>query len=131
MAPLCAVPLSCGMVTESCGETTTFLGNGFIFLNSLMYFFFCYPCKHILKLIYGEKSHRINLPKRKRRDWLKDLEREASPPEHELDAASEASSEPDYSYEFAQMEVIMKTLNSNGRPPTPPASVQGPSFTSP
>ncbi|KAK2112992.1 kinesin-like protein kif13a [Saguinus oedipus] len=49
----------------------------------------------------------------KRRDWLKDFEKETGPPEHDLDAASEASSEPDYNYEFAQMEVIMKTLNSN------------------
>lgn len=63
----------------------------------------------------GEHSHRINLPKRKRRDWLKDFEKETGPPEHDLDAASEASSEPDYNYEFAQMEVIMKTLNSNGK----------------
>lgn len=69
------------------------------------------------KLIFsnGEKPHRINLPKRKRRDWLKDFEKETGPPEHDLDAASEASSEPDYNYEFAQMEVIMKTLNSNGK----------------
>lgn len=53
------------------------------------------------------------MPKRKRRDWLKDFEREPSTAEHDVDAASEASSEPDYNYEFAQMEVIMKTLNSN------------------
>lgn len=64
---------------------------------------------------HGEHSHRINLPKRKRRDWLKDFEKETGPPEHDLDATSEASSEPDYNYEFAQMEVIMKTLNSNGK----------------
>lgn len=69
------------------------------------------------KLIFshGKKPYRINLPKRKRRDWLKDFEKETGPPEHDLDAASEASSEPDYNYEFAQMEVIMKTLNSNGK----------------
>ncbi|KAK1339742.1 hypothetical protein QTO34_018298 [Cnephaeus nilssonii] len=41
------------------------------------------------------------------------LRKRKGPPEHDLDAASEASSEPDYNYEFAQMEVIMKTLNSN------------------
>lgn len=46
---------------------------------------------------------------------MKDFEKETGPPEHDLDAASEASSEPDYNYEFAQMEVIMKTLNSNGK----------------
>lgn len=58
-------------------------------------------------------SYRINLPKRKRRDCFKDSEKEHEA-EHDLDAASEASSEPDYNYEFAQMEVIMKMLNSNG-----------------
>ncbi|XP_064453189.1 kinesin-like protein KIF13A isoform X4 [Mirounga angustirostris] len=67
------------------------------------------------RILWGNNHFfRINLPKRKRRDWLKDFEKEAGPPEHDLDAASEASSEPDYNYEFAQMEVIMKTLNSNG-----------------
>uniref|UniRef100_A0A8C4LPQ4 Kinesin family member 13A n=1 Tax=Equus asinus asinus TaxID=83772 RepID=A0A8C4LPQ4_EQUAS len=66
------------------------------------------------RILWGNNHFfRINLPKRKRRDWLKDLERETGPPEHDLDATSEASSEPDYNYEFAQMEVIMKTLNSN------------------
>ncbi|GAB1298140.1 Kinesin-like protein KIF13A [Apodemus speciosus] len=66
------------------------------------------------RILWGNNHFfRINLPKRKRRDWLKDFERETSAAEHDLDAASEASSEPDYNYEFAQMEVIMKTLNSN------------------
>uniref|UniRef100_A0A8C6QPG0 Kinesin family member 13A n=1 Tax=Nannospalax galili TaxID=1026970 RepID=A0A8C6QPG0_NANGA len=66
------------------------------------------------RILWGNNHFfRINLPKRKRRDWLKDFEKETSPSEHDLDAASEASSEPDYNYEFAQMEVIMKTLNSN------------------
>ena len=68
------------------------------------------------RILWGNNHFfRINLPKRKRRDWLKDFERETSSAEHDLDAASEASSEPDYNYEFAQMEVIMKTLNSNGK----------------
>uniref|UniRef100_A0A8D1J6F3 Kinesin family member 13A n=1 Tax=Sus scrofa TaxID=9823 RepID=A0A8D1J6F3_PIG len=67
------------------------------------------------RILWGNNHFfRINLPKRKRRDWLKDFEKETGPPEHDVDAASEASSEPDYNYEFAQMEVIMKTLNSNG-----------------
>ncbi|KAB0354785.1 hypothetical protein FD755_022244, partial [Muntiacus reevesi] len=67
------------------------------------------------RILWGNNHFfRINLPKRKRRDWLRDFEKETGPPEHDLDAASEASSEPDYNYEFAQMEVIMKTLNSNG-----------------
>lgn len=61
--------------------------------------------------------HRVNLPKRKRRDRLKELER-VSPRESfvetDVETASEASSEQDYSYEFAQMEVIMKTLGNNG-----------------
>ncbi|NWH75115.1 KI13A protein, partial [Piaya cayana] len=66
------------------------------------------------RILWGNNHFfRINLPKRKRRDWLKDLEKETSLGEHDLDASSEASSEPDYNYEFAQMEVIMKTLNSN------------------
>ncbi|KAI1243050.1 hypothetical protein IHE44_0000619 [Lamprotornis superbus] len=66
------------------------------------------------RILWGNNHFfRINLPKRKRRDWLKDLEKETSLGDHDLDAASEASSEPDYNYEFAQMEVIMKTLNSN------------------
>lgn len=34
--------------------------------------------------------------------------------EADVETASEASSEQDYSYEFAQMEVIMKTLGNNG-----------------
>ncbi|XP_021498503.1 kinesin-like protein KIF13A isoform X2 [Meriones unguiculatus] len=66
------------------------------------------------RILWGNNHFfRINLPKRKRRDWLKDFERETCPAEHDVDAASEASSEPDYNYEFAQMEVIMKTLSSN------------------
>jgi hypothetical protein len=79
------------------------------------------------KLIFsnGEKPYRINLPKRKRRDWLRDFEKETSPAEHDMDAASEASSEPDYNYEFAQMEVIMKTLNSNGKTLTLNCSILG------
>ncbi|KAM9666805.1 kinesin-like protein KIF13A isoform 8-T8 [Trichechus inunguis] len=72
------------------------------------------PLWHGDRILWGNNHFfRINLPKRKRRDWLKDFEKETCPPEHDLDAASEASSEPDYNYEFAQMEVIMKTLNSN------------------
>ncbi|XP_005403452.1 PREDICTED: kinesin-like protein KIF13A isoform X3 [Chinchilla lanigera] len=72
------------------------------------------PLWHGDRILWGNNHFfRINLPKRKRRDWLKDFEKETSPAEHDLDAASEASSEPDYNYEFAQMEVIMKTLNSN------------------
>ncbi|XP_061448853.1 kinesin-like protein KIF13A isoform X3 [Rhineura floridana] len=66
------------------------------------------------RILWGNNHFfRINLPKRKRRDWLKDSEKELLIAEHDLDADSEASSEPDYNYEFAQMEVIMKTLNSN------------------
>ncbi|XP_075825858.1 kinesin-like protein KIF13A isoform X3 [Microtus pennsylvanicus] len=71
------------------------------------------------RILWGNNHFfRINLPKRKRRDWLRDFEKDAGPAEHDLDAASEASSEPDYNYEFAQMEVIMKTLSSNGGFPT-------------
>ncbi|RXM34141.1 Kinesin-like protein KIF13A [Acipenser ruthenus] len=62
------------------------------------------------------ENARINLPKRKRRDRLKDVERELIKEgfsDHDVETGSEASSEQDYSYEFAQMEVMMKTLNSN------------------
>uniref|UniRef100_A0A3Q1CXA6 Kinesin motor domain-containing protein n=1 Tax=Amphiprion ocellaris TaxID=80972 RepID=A0A3Q1CXA6_AMPOC len=69
------------------------------------------------RILWGNNHFfRINLPKRKRRDRLKELER-ASPRESfveaDVETASEASSEQDYSYEFAQMEVIMKTLGNN------------------
>lgn len=62
---------------------------------------------------------------------MKDFEKEAGPAEHDLDAASEASSEPDYNYEFAQMEVIMKTLNSNGKMGAPVSSSGGSSYPRP
>ncbi|XP_041422243.1 kinesin-like protein KIF13A isoform X2 [Xenopus laevis] len=66
------------------------------------------------RILWGNNHFfRLNLPKRKRRDWLKEFEKESGCSETDLDAASEASSEPDYNYEFAQMEVIMKALNSN------------------
>ncbi|XP_030225814.1 kinesin-like protein KIF13A isoform X2 [Gadus morhua] len=69
------------------------------------------------RILWGNNHFfRINLPSRKRRERLKELER-ASPRESyveaDLETASEASSEQDYSYEFAQMEVIMKTLGNN------------------
>ncbi|XP_062421318.1 kinesin-like protein KIF13A isoform X3 [Pungitius pungitius] len=69
------------------------------------------------RILWGNNHFfRINLPARKRRDRLKELDR-ASPRESYVEAdvetASEASSEQDYSYEFAQMEVIMKTLGNN------------------
>ncbi|XP_034553279.1 kinesin-like protein KIF13A isoform X5 [Notolabrus celidotus] len=69
------------------------------------------------RILWGNNHFfRINLPNRKRRDRLKELER-ASPRESFIEAdvetASEASSEQDYSYEFAQMEVMMKTLGNN------------------
>uniref|UniRef100_A0A8D3BE54 Kinesin family member 13A n=1 Tax=Scophthalmus maximus TaxID=52904 RepID=A0A8D3BE54_SCOMX len=69
------------------------------------------------RILWGNNHFfRINLPQRKRRDRLKELER-ASPRESfveaDVETASEASSEQDYSYEFAQMEVIMKTLGNN------------------
>ncbi|XP_077382990.1 kinesin-like protein KIF13A isoform X2 [Festucalex cinctus] len=69
------------------------------------------------RILWGNNHFfRINLPKRKRRDRLKELERaspRASFVEMDVETASEASSEQDYSYEFAQMEVIMKTLGNN------------------
>ncbi|KAM3928413.1 kinesin-like protein KIF13A isoform 3-T3 [Leptodactylus fuscus] len=72
------------------------------------------PLWHGDRILWGNNHFfRLNLPKRKRKDWLKDFEKETSCTEIDVDAASEASSEPDYNYEFAQMEVIMKALNSN------------------
>ncbi|KAM4028198.1 kinesin-like protein KIF13A isoform 2-T2 [Anomaloglossus baeobatrachus] len=66
------------------------------------------------RILWGNNHFfRLNLPKRKRKDWLKEFEKETSCTEIDLDATSEASSEQDYNYEFAQMEVIMKALNSN------------------
>ncbi|XP_034776230.2 kinesin-like protein KIF13A isoform X4 [Acipenser ruthenus] len=69
------------------------------------------------RILWGNNHFfRINLPKRKRRDRLKDVERELIKEgfsDHDVETGSEASSEQDYSYEFAQMEVMMKTLNSN------------------
>ncbi|XP_056299566.1 kinesin-like protein KIF13A isoform X6 [Pseudoliparis swirei] len=69
------------------------------------------------RILWGNNHFfRINLPARKRRDRLKELDR-ASPRESfveaDVETASEASSEQDCSYEFAQMEVIMKTLGNN------------------
>ncbi|MGH0156298.1 UNVERIFIED_CONTAM: hypothetical protein FKN15_038629 [Acipenser sinensis] len=70
------------------------------------------------RILWGNNHFfRINLPKRKRRDRLKEVERELIKEgfsDHDVETGSEASSEQDYSYEFAQMEVMMKTLNSNG-----------------
>ncbi|XP_051575077.1 kinesin-like protein KIF13A isoform X1 [Myxocyprinus asiaticus] len=69
------------------------------------------------RILWGNNHFfRINLPKRKRRDRLKEMERDSpreSFVEVDVETASEASSEQDYSYEFAQMEVMMKTLGSN------------------
>ncbi|KAM9307981.1 kinesin-like protein KIF13A isoform 2-T2 [Gastrophryne carolinensis] len=72
------------------------------------------PLWHGDRILWGNNHFfRLNLPKRKRKDWLKEFEKETSSTEIDVDAASEASSEADYNYEFAQMEVIMKALNSN------------------
>ncbi|XP_067303985.1 kinesin-like protein KIF13A isoform X1 [Pseudorasbora parva] len=69
------------------------------------------------RILWGNNHFfRINLPKRKRRDRLKEMERDSSREsftEVDVETASEASSEQDYSYEFAQMEVMMKALGNN------------------
>ncbi|XP_028835359.1 kinesin-like protein KIF13A isoform X2 [Denticeps clupeoides] len=69
------------------------------------------------RILWGNNHFfRINLPKRKRRDRLKEMDQDSpheSYMELDVETASEASSEPDYSYEFAQMEVMMKGLGSN------------------
>uniref|UniRef100_A0A6Q2XJ52 Kinesin motor domain-containing protein n=1 Tax=Esox lucius TaxID=8010 RepID=A0A6Q2XJ52_ESOLU len=78
------------------------------------------PLWHGDRILWGNNHFfRINLPGRKRRERLKELERERASPresfiEVDVETASEASSEQDYSYEFAQMEVMMKTLGNNG-----------------
>uniref|UniRef100_A0A8D0H0V4 Kinesin family member 13A n=1 Tax=Sphenodon punctatus TaxID=8508 RepID=A0A8D0H0V4_SPHPU len=69
------------------------------------------------RILWGNNHFfRVNLPKRKRRDWLKDFEKETMLAEHDLDAASEASSEPDYNYEFAQMERELEQLRQQLSP---------------
>ncbi|MBN3306663.1 KI13A protein, partial [Amia calva] len=69
------------------------------------------------RILWGNNHFfRINLPKRKRRDCLKERERDSTKEcfsDHDVETGSEASSEQDYNYEFAQMEVMMKTLNNN------------------
>lgn len=111
---------TCGTETVSYGATTIFSGQvqvlswfGPKYVNSVNTW--SYPVKSVW--LEALLCCRINLPKRKRRDRLKELER-ASPRESfveaDVETASEASSEQDYSYEFAQMEVIMKTLGNNG-----------------
>uniref|UniRef100_A0A673NBH0 Kinesin-like protein KIF13A n=1 Tax=Sinocyclocheilus rhinocerous TaxID=307959 RepID=A0A673NBH0_9TELE len=73
-----------------------------------------------LRLIRANVVLRINLPKLKRRERLKEPERDSprqSLSEADAETASQASSEQDYSYEFAQMEVMMKALGSNGTYP--------------
>uniref|UniRef100_A0A671LIC0 Kinesin motor domain-containing protein n=1 Tax=Sinocyclocheilus anshuiensis TaxID=1608454 RepID=A0A671LIC0_9TELE len=70
------------------------------------------------RILWGNNHFfRINLPKRKRHGRLKEPERDSprqSLSEADAETASQASSEQDYSYEFAQMEVMMKALGSNG-----------------
>uniref|UniRef100_A0A9J8A7S8 Kinesin family member 13A n=1 Tax=Cyprinus carpio carpio TaxID=630221 RepID=A0A9J8A7S8_CYPCA len=69
------------------------------------------------RILWGNNHFfRINLPKRKRRERPKEPERDSprqSMAEADVETASQASSEQDYSYEFAQMEVMMKALGSN------------------
>ncbi|XP_048408183.1 kinesin-like protein KIF13A isoform X1 [Stegostoma tigrinum] len=69
------------------------------------------------RILWGNNHFfRINLPMRKRRDKLKEYESETNREcgaDQDMETASEASSEPDYNYEFAQMEVMMKALSIN------------------
>ncbi|XP_078098030.1 kinesin-like protein KIF13A isoform X4 [Mustelus asterias] len=69
------------------------------------------------RILWGNNHFfRINLPMRKRRDKLKEYESEVNREggtEQDVETASESSSEPDYNYEFAQMEVMMKALSTN------------------
>lgn len=69
------------------------------------------------RILWGNNHFfRINLPMRKRRDKLKEYEIETNRDgvvDQDVETASESSSETDYNYEFAQMEVMMKALSSN------------------
>nr|XP_023646271.1 kinesin-like protein KIF13A isoform X3 [Paramormyrops kingsleyae] len=69
------------------------------------------------RILWGNNHFfRVSLPKRKRRDRLKEADRGSprdSLVEQDVETASEASSEQDYSYEFAQTEVMMKALGNN------------------
>ncbi|XP_032869740.1 kinesin-like protein KIF13A isoform X4 [Amblyraja radiata] len=69
------------------------------------------------RILWGNNHFfRINLPMRKRRDKLKEYEIETNRDgvvDQDVETESEASSETDYNYEFAQMEVMMKALSSN------------------
>ncbi|XP_034084087.1 kinesin-like protein KIF13A isoform X3 [Gymnodraco acuticeps] len=106
-------------VLELCPDgdvTLTPIGNARTCVNGTMIDSLVYLW-HGDRILWGNNHFfRINLPNRKQRDRLKELDR-ASPRESFIEAdvetASEASSEQDYSYEFAQMEVIMKTLGNN------------------
>ncbi|XP_016334384.1 kinesin-like protein KIF13A, partial [Sinocyclocheilus anshuiensis] len=66
------------------------------------------------RVLWGNNHFfRISLPKRKRRERMKEPEHDSFV-EADVETASQASSEQDYSYEFAQMEVMMKALGNNG-----------------
>ncbi|XP_016369521.1 kinesin-like protein KIF13A [Sinocyclocheilus rhinocerous] len=66
------------------------------------------------RILWGNNHFfRISLPKRKRRERMKEPEHDSFV-EADVETASQASSEQDYSYEFAQMEVMMKALGNNG-----------------
>lgn len=111
------------MVTVYCGATTTFSGQvhhhykrtGLVFV----YFLWCI-------VSWSYMSYRINLPKRRPRLAAEEEEGEGNirngNSSEQLDAdgdtASEVSSEVSFSYEFAQTEVMMKALGSNGETKT-------------
>ncbi|XP_016149819.1 kinesin-like protein KIF13A [Sinocyclocheilus grahami] len=65
------------------------------------------------RILWGNNHFfRISLPTRKRRERMKEPEHDSFV-EADVETASQASSEQDYSYEFAQMEVMMKALGNN------------------
>lgn len=76
-----------------------------------------------IPLFPSSLPHRINLPKRRSRGGGEEEEGEGGPMknsssseqlEGDGDTNSEVSSEVSFSYEFAQTEVMMKGMGSNG-----------------
>lgn len=79
-----------------------------------------WPC---VSLRFSPYFYRLNLPKKKKKPDHEDEERDnsmkCSNSAEQLDVdgdnSSEVSSEINFSYEYAQMEVTMKALGSNGK----------------
>ncbi|XP_075454796.1 kinesin-like protein KIF13B isoform X2 [Ascaphus truei] len=104
-----------GQVTVTPMKNTRTLVNGSTITNST-------PLQHGDRILWGNNHFfRISLPKRKKKSERDDEERECglrnSSSFEQLDAdgdtSSEVSSEINFNYEYAQMEVTMKALGTN------------------